>query len=716
MSGLMPADPKTRHSPPAGIKVPELPAGLQIWGAGVGLALLCVWVLWRLGGFSLLATIDVAGRDVRIADTFARVDHPFHATRALTLLESLQRGEPLRWIANHQGGYPAEFYPLGVAWLDVGLWALLLGSVPIIAIHKLTVILIFLLPVLAFWIIARGDRHTPWLAFLAAAIHISVPGDWTNGGYRELVDWGLVTNVAGATLALVASAAMGRAIHNQEGRMAALAALTVAAAAYTNPRSLFAIAVTTAAVLVTAFFFSNSRIGFSARMPLRTVSAIALASMLLAGPVLVPLVRYRDLYHFVNYEGYATLRAYWDSSVTAVTLPVLVMSIAGLILTFTVQRHAIARSFAIALVGYCLLTGVLSDFASPGSVIQQLETPRLMPFQRLVMIYLAAYAVVWLVETGVRLTRVGQPRMVASIASAVIGLVIIISMLGSIWTLPDVFITPPIETTRRAEFAAYRSAIQVADEAVAPGTAILVIGNELDSERWWHQQLWGPLDSDAPFFYDDWLWYWHLDHAGPYNARNGHAYPDPGLAITGSYFQAHGIGAVVVTNMAVRSGPDPRAVAASEPSLRLVRTSDDWDVYTVNLPVPIVSNGSNLPTDLSLGNHGIEAMFVDAAGTVTIRRNWFPRWQATADGVRVPISRTDDGYMDVIVPPGTQSLELDYVLTPADWLTRLGVVAGLLLTIALAFGGNRLRHGRNLRGWRGRQTTMGQDRADDSVV
>ena len=711
----MPADPGTGHSPHAESEAPDLSSRLDVRGAAVGLLLLGVWVLWRLGGFSLLATIDVAGRDVRIADTFARVDHPFHATRALTLLESLQRGEPLRWIANHQGGYPAEFYPLGVAWLDVALWALLLGSVPIIAIHKLTVILIFLLPALAFWMMARGDRHNPWLAFLAAAIHIAVPGDWTNGGYRELVDWGLVTNVAGATLALVASAAMARAIHDRDRMMAAIAALTIAAAAYTNPRSLLAIAVVTAAVLATAFFFPRGRKDAPAWMPLRTVSAIAVASMLLAGPVLLPLVRYRDLYHFVNYEAYATLQAYWDSSVTAVTLPVLLLSIAGTILAFTVQRHVIARSFAIALVGYSLLTGALSDFASTGSVIQQLETPRLMPFQRLVMIYLAAYAVVWLVETGVRLARVGSPRAVASVASAVVGLVVLFTMLGPIWRLPDVFVTPPIETTSRAEFATYQSAIQIANEAVAPGAAILVVGNELDSERWWHQQLWGPLDSDAPFFYDDWLWYWHLDHAGPYNARNGHAYPDPGRAITGSYFQAHGIGAVVVTNMAVGSGTDPRAVAASESSLRLVRTSDDWDVYTVNLPVSIVSNGSNLPTDLAVGNHGIEATFVDAEGTVTIRRNWFPRWRATVDGVAVPISRTDDGYMNVTVPPGTRSLELDYLVTPADWVTRLGVAAGLLLTIGLAFGGNRIWDGRNPRGWRQRQTATVQGPAGDSV-
>ena len=44
----------------------------------------------------------------------------------------------------------------------------------------------------------------PSVAVLAAAVHFSVPGHWLNGGYEELVGWGLVTNVAGASLAFLA--------------------------------------------------------------------------------------------------------------------------------------------------------------------------------------------------------------------------------------------------------------------------------------------------------------------------------------------------------------------------------------------------------------------------------------------------------------------------------------------------------------------------------
>ncbi|MBA2247519.1 MAG: hypothetical protein H0W23_05275, partial [Chloroflexia bacterium] len=598
--------------------------------------------------------------------------------------ESLRDGEPLRWVANHQGGYPAEFYPVGIAWLDVGLWALLLGSLPIIAVHKLTVILIFVLPALAYWIMARGDHLTLWIAFLATTIHIAIPGDWTNGGYRELVDWGLVTNVGGATLALIASAALARVFHNHDWSLAAPAALAIAAAAYTNPRSLLAIVVATLALLLTAWVFPIARSGAVRRTSLIAVAAIAGASVLLAGPLLIPLVRYRNLYSFVHYEGYATPRAYWESTVTAVSLPVVFLSVAGLILTFTVQRHAIARSIGIALVGYLSLTGGLSDWAATGGLIEQLETPRLMPFQRLMMIYLAAYAIVWFIESVVRMTRAAHARAVTSGAIGVAGIAVVAGMFGSVWSVPEVFVTPPVESTARPEFAEYRTAIQAANQILPPGTAILVLGNRLDSERWWHEQLWAPLESDAPFFYDDWLWYWHLDHAGPYNAASGHAYPDPARALASPYLEAHGIGSVVVTNMNVRSGGDPREAAASDPSLILERTVGAWDVFRVGAPTPIVTNGMTEPSTLTVKNHSIEVGFTDASGTVTVRRNWFPRWRATADGNDVAVTRTSDGYMEVTVPPGTRSLKFEYEVTGADWAARIGAGAGLLAVVGMA--------------------------------
>lgn len=657
--------------------------------AAIGLLALCLWTVWRLGGFELMTVVRINGRNVEIPDTFAKVDHPFHATRAATLLDSLQEGHLLRWIGNHQGGYPAEFYPLGIAWLDVGLWAILFGSVPIISVHKLGVILVFVLPALAFWLLTRGDRLNLWVAFLATAIHIAVPGEWTNGGYRELVDWGLVTNVGGATLALIAYAAIARFVHCGQRSMAVLAALVIAAAAYTNPRSLLAVGIAAAAILVTSLAFPGGESSPSRRSSLVRMATIGIPGVLLTGPLLVPLIRYRDLYYFVHYEGYETLRAFWDSTVTAVSLPGALCAFVGVILSFTYRQYVITRSLSMALIGYVVFTGALSTLASPGGVIEQLETPRLMPFQRLVMIYLAAFAIARTLELALAYFRIGHQRRVASGILGLSGLIALVLMLGSLWKAPDVFATPPVETTGRLEFEEYRTAVRTADGILPQGTAVLVAGNRLDSAGWWHEQLWGPTVSDAPFFYDDWLWYWHRDHDGPYNYINGHAYPDPSEALTDAYFESHGIGAVVVTNVNAGGGMDPRLAAPSNSALEIERTIGDWDVYRVLDPTPIVTAGTAEPVSVRVANHEIMATFADAAGEVTIRRNWFPRWKAFADGEEIQVHRTGDGYMQVTVPDGTSSLELKYAVTAADWASRVGAVLGLCAVAGMVAGVDR---------------------------
>lgn len=662
---------------------------VETFVAAVGLLALCLWTVWRLGGFELMTVVRINGANVEIPDTFARVDHPFHATRAAVLLDSLQEGHLLRWIGNHQGGYPAEFYPLGIAWLDFGLWVILFGSVPIISVHKLGVILVFVLPALAFWLLTRGDRLNLWVAFLATAIHIAVPGEWTNGGYRELVDWGLVTNAGGATLALLACAAMARFVHCGQRSMAVLATLVIAAAAYTNPRSLLAVAIAAAAILVTSLAFPGGESSPSRRSSLVRMATIGIPGVLLTGPLLVPLIRYRDLYYFVHYEGYETLRAFWDSTVTAVSLPGALCAVVGVILSFTYRQYVITRSLSMALVGYVVFTGALSTFASPGGVIEQLETPRLMPFQRLVMIYLAAFAIARTLELALAYFRIGHQRRAASGILGLSGLIVLVLMLGSLWKAPDVFATPPIETTGRPEFEEYRTAVRTADGILPEGTAVLVAGNRLDSAGWWHEQLWGPTVSDAPFFYDDWLWYWHRDHDGPYNYINGHAYPDPSEALTDAYFESHGIGAVVVTNVNAGGGMDPRLAAPSNPALEIERTIGDWDVYRVLDPTPIVTAGTAEPVSVHVANHEITATFADANGEVTIRRNWFPRWKAFADGEEIQVHRTRDGYMQVTVPDRTSSLELKYAVTAADWASRLGAVLGLCAVAGMAAGVDR---------------------------
>jgi hypothetical protein len=638
-------------------------------------------------------------------DTFASVDHPFHATRAATLLQSLREGDLLRWVGDHQGGYPVEFYPLGVAWFDVALWALALGSVPIIAIHKLAILLIFVLPAVGFWIMARGDQLNPWLPVLATALHVSIPGLWTHGGYEELVRWGLVTNVAGATLALIASAALARAVIHGLILWGGISIVATAMAVYTNPRSVLAIVIAAVAIAASAMISGRDDPALSAKLVVRRIALVTAASMLLTAPVLVPLVRYRDLYFFVHYESYVSLSEYWSNTLASVSPPVVIIAMGGGGLAIGVRRFPIARAFALALLGYVLLTAALS--ANEG-VIEQLEPPRLMPFQRLLTIYLAAFAMTQAIEAVVRLFRIGRPAATGAGVTTIAGGVLIL-MWGSVWTPPKEYVTVEPATTAdgafvpesgaqpESEFLAFQGAIRAADRVRPEGTAILVIGNREDRLLWWHEQLWGPLVADAPFFYDDWLWYWHTDHEGPYSYLQGHYYPDPAQTFEPAYLQAHGIGAVVVTNMDVPGGAmDPREAAEGDPDLDRAETVGNWDVYTVVDPVTIISSIADSPASVVIEDQHLSAEFANVSGEIDIRRNWFPRWQAFADGEPVDVVRTDDGYMRISVPTGTEKVDLRYGTTAVDWMARLAAAVGLALTGALRF----LWSGRQLRRFR----------------
>ena len=132
----------------------RLPGGFWV----AVLALFAVVVSLRTGLWHPTATVRFGGVAVTIPNGFASVDHPFHASRAEELLRTLRAGGILRWVDNHQGGYPVEFYPLGAAWLDLGVWAASLGSLPMAAAHSIAVVLVLLLPVVGFVLLSRRDQ------------------------------------------------------------------------------------------------------------------------------------------------------------------------------------------------------------------------------------------------------------------------------------------------------------------------------------------------------------------------------------------------------------------------------------------------------------------------------------------------------------------------------------------------------------------------------
>ena len=333
-----------------------------------------------------------------------------------------------------------------------------------------------------------------------------------------------------------------------------------------------------------------------------------------------------------------------------------VAAVAGLLIVLTTTTSTIEQVVGWTTVFYCGVTGYLVVVDWPGRWTAQLEPTRLMPFQRLLMISLAAVAV------G-RIANWVIPRWSSIICGGIAALLPILYVLA-----PSGFIPESDQGLKRVGTMAepgivdLREAVEVADAGAEPDSAVLILG----TTAYWHDHLWATLWSDRLFFYDDWLWYWQREHVGAYNPEIEHAYLIDSSTIEVGYLSTHGIGAVVVTGQA-------REAAAAAPFLTRVR-SGVYDVYLVESPTSLATvNGANV--DSAIDDETISVNGIGVGGTVVVRENWFPRWQATVDGRDALVTHRSDGYMQVDVPPGSSSLELRFERTPADWI---GVIAAAM--------------------------------------
>ena len=659
------------------------PAFIVFWIALFGaLALL---VARRLGAFYLWETVTTLdGKSIRFPNGFAIVDHPFHAVRGETLRRALAEGDLLRWIGHHQGGYPSEFYPLGVAWLDVIAWGIAFGSLPMMAIHKVVGIGIFLAPLIGFILIAGFDRRSMGVALLAGVGHLSIRGWWWSGGTMELIEWGMVTNVAAATSLVIALPLAARFIERGTRQWGGIGIALAAFSLVTNPRAGIALVALLAGIAISVFLSSDLTME-SALLIARRIAFFGLVTGLLAAPEIISLVRYSDLYYFVQYSGYATLKDYLDSSVQAVGGPFFVLGLAGFIVAWLPGSDVVSRSIAATLGLYVALTAALVSGIGPGSLIGQLETTRLMPFQRFLWFVMAAIAVEWVLIRLGRASRAFSPFAAVDIGLLVIsGAVVVLYVVA-----PPSFIPESdrglvlMQTTADAGLVDLRDAVTFADGEADPGTAMLVLGTVVS----WHDGLWAPLWTDRPLFYDDWLWYWQQKHFGAYNPATEHAYPTDASALEPEYLEHHGIGAIVVTGSA-------KPVARSASNLTLVREGT-WDVYRVNEPISVITFDGVAPESQNIGDHEFVATGVVTSGEIRMRRNWFPRWSATVNGVEVPITQTADGYMSITSPQeGEVTVRLTYSSTLLDWLSRAMALVGLLALIGMLLPrSNSLRGG-----------------------
>ncbi len=652
----------------------------SLWLWVTAFAALIAYVVIRIDLFPLTSQVTFGDRQISLPRAFFTVDHPFHTARAELLRSSWASLDTVRWVASHQGGYPAEFYPFGVQGVAAALSLISFGTLSVESAWAITIVAIFLLPGLAFLLISREDALSPAVALVALAGQIAIASDWTHGGYTELVEWGLATNVAGATYALVALPLLVRAVQKGSPRWAALAGACISLCAVSNPRSLIAIAVIAVAVLL----------GFAldghVRRAALVVGSVAVLSAGLAAPVLAPLVRYRDLYFFLSYQEYAGVGGYWHATVDAVTWPILLLAATGVVLAFLRREHRATRIAAIAVVLYIAITALAAASPALRELVPQLELPRLMPFQRFLLLYLAAFGVLEGVRRAIPLANGRAVARDLAVATAIsVSLVVVFATgAGPFSSLEQgLRAVPRSEGADGAELVAFREAIDEADSIAPEGTAVLVLGSRLS----WHEQLWAPMEAPNRRFYDnDWLWYWHTRHAGPYDYHEGHFYPDPSQALTDKYLATHGIGAVVVTDLADRTtGASVRDAAMQSDLLESSDTFGAWDVYRVRADESLATLG-DVPADavtVSADAEQITATFDDAAsGTVLVRQNWFPRWEAEVNGKPVPITRADNGYMEIPVDGGDVTVELDYAVTMMDTIARLVAIASIVAAIA----------------------------------
>jgi hypothetical protein len=600
----------------------------------------------------------------RFVKTFGAADHPFHATRAELLRRSLLDGELIRWVSALQGGYPVEFYPFGAPLFEVTVWALLLGTLPMMAAHKIAVIIIFLLPAAGFMLLARADRLPLGVGLLALVFHISARGWWWSGGYFELVDWGLVSSsLAMASLVLFLPLSF-LAFRRRSARWAALGGMVAAFAVYTNVRSFLPLGAV-AVGMVASLCWEPDR-----RQRLRSKAIIALGIVaiggLLAGPLLIAIARFNDLYFFVVYERYDTWAEYWHASIMAVSGPVFALAFVGLIAVFLFPDLVAGRFVAFTAIAHVAMTILLSNLAA-GPNIEQLEAIRLMPFQRALTIYLAALGVYGILRFLARVATRYRP--------AIINLGLLGTIAATLWLYVFLDDSPipasdramyPVLTTGDTYMYEQRAAVELADERAEPGTAILVLGSILS----WHDQFWSIDWSDRPFFFNDWLWYWQKDHYGQYDPNIEHVYPDPASSLDPAYLRTHGIGAVVTSRALA---PD----AANSAELEPISQGPNYSVWLVRDPTPIITADGADTTNISIGNQAYSAEVSEPSSTFLVRRNWFPRWTATVDGQEATISKDENGYMVVTAEaPGTH-VELTYGVDGWDWLGRWLLVLGL---------------------------------------
>ncbi|MGH2550307.1 MAG: hypothetical protein ACRDHN_13010, partial [Thermomicrobiales bacterium] len=382
--------------------------------------------------------------------------------------------------------------------------------------------------------------------------------------------------------------------------------------------------------------------------------------------------------------GYADVSAWWNSSNTALWTPIFALALGGVATSLVLPNRPLMRTIGLTVVIY--MGFIAAVIAWGGSVVEQLELTRLMPFQRMILFFLAALFINDILTFLRRHIPRSTPQTTGAVL-AILALVLawVVVIRPASWVRADEMGLQTVPSSAQAPVGDLKLAVEKADGVAEPGTSILVLGSVLS----WHEVLDATNWSDRRFFYDDWLWYWQTLNFGDYNPDIEHAYPVDTSTLNPEYLQTHGIGAVIVADVV---GQQNRAIAAQSSLLTNVSEGAWYDVYTVNSPTPIVTAGSEPASTIDVTNQTITASGTSDGSPIVVRQNWFPRWEATVNGNSAAITKRADGYMEIAVPAGDYELRVEYVVTNLDWFGRFLFVAGAISLIPLLLGSrlNRL--------------------------
>ena len=236
---------RTRHRP-----------AWQGWVWTLLLVVLLAGTAYKLGALDWYTDYPLAladGTQLRLPNTYASIDHPFHIAKERATVDALKAWRMPAWFSDHQGGFPAEFYPTGGDLLVALAYLFAFEQIPLPVVHKLVVIGVFLLPAVAYWAIARREKLPLSVALLAAILHLFVRGNWLAGGSREIIDFGLWPDVFASYLPLFLILWGADWLRRGDRRGLVLAVGVATLAVYTNPRSTMGLAAAALALGIVAF-------------------------------------------------------------------------------------------------------------------------------------------------------------------------------------------------------------------------------------------------------------------------------------------------------------------------------------------------------------------------------------------------------------------------------------------------------------------------------